>query len=133
MIKKLGLEKNIIFTGILSEEQMVGRFLKSNLFVCPSSIENSPNSVGEAQLLGVPCIGSFVGGMSDMITDEESGLIYRFEETEMLAEKVCRIFSDPSFAKKLSENGRIVAQLRHHKQVNATRLREIYSTILKQD
>ena len=81
---------------------MCKRYLQSHVFVCPSFIENSPNSVGEAQLLGIPCIASFVGGVSDMVVDGETGLLYRFEEVEMLAAAVCRIFTDDKFAKRLS-------------------------------
>ena len=58
----------------------------------PSSIENSPNSLGEAQLLGVPCIASDVGGVTDMIPNKECGIIYRFEEVELLAKHI------PSFS-----------------------------------
>lgn len=65
---------------------MVKRYLLSNVFICPSTIENSPNSLCEAQLLGVPHIASYVGGTADLMKGNEECL-YRFEETEMLAEK----------------------------------------------
>ena len=54
LVKKLGVEMHIKFTGSLNEEAMCQRYLKSNVFVCCSAIENSPNSLGEAQLLGMP-------------------------------------------------------------------------------
>ena len=50
LIKKYNLEKNIIFTGILNEEDMINRFLKTHVFVLASSNENSSNSLGEAML-----------------------------------------------------------------------------------
>jgi len=43
LIEKYNLKQCIIFTGILNEKQMCERYLKSHIFVCPSSIENSPN------------------------------------------------------------------------------------------
>jgi len=46
MIDQLRLTKNIIFTGPLNEKEMCQRYLKSHVFVCPSTIENSPNSLG---------------------------------------------------------------------------------------
>ena len=67
MIRKMNLEKQIEFLGPLNAEQMKQAYLKSNVFVCPSSIENSPNSLGEAQLLGVPHVASYVGGIADMM------------------------------------------------------------------
>ena len=47
LIKKFGLGNRIVFTGPLDEERMLQRYLNSHVFVCPSSIENSPNSLGK--------------------------------------------------------------------------------------
>lgn len=123
------ISDQLVFTGILSEKEMCERYLRSNVFVCPSSIENSPNSVGEAQLLGVPCIASYVGGTSDMVSHYETGLLYRFEETIMLAELVCQIFEDPYFSRKLSDSERSTAHRRHDPSVNTQTLIKIYQSI----
>lgn len=131
LMKQKGITDKIIFTGVLSEVEMCERYLNSHVFVCPSSIENSPNSVGEAQLLGVPCVASFVGGTPEMVADGDTGLLYRFEEVEMLAKAVCEIFSNDEFAAKLSVNGNKSAILRHNKQFNAQKLSSIYQCICK--
>ncbi|WP_235934436.1 glycosyltransferase family 4 protein [Sunxiuqinia indica] len=131
LMKLSRVEDKFIFTGLLSEQEMCNRYLKSNVFVCPSSIENSPNSVGEAQLLGVPCVSAYVGGVADMIDDGETGLIYRFEEVEMLASAVCRVFRDKEFANSISKNERKVALHRHSQDSNTERINEIYRAICK--
>jgi glycosyltransferase involved in cell wall biosynthesis len=131
LMKNSGVEGKIIFTGVLPEKEMCEKYLESNVFVCPSSIENSSNSIGEAQLLGVPCVASFVGGTADMITHEETGLLYRFEEVEMLAEAVFRIFSDADLARLLSENGIIAARQRHDRQQNVENLYTIYQEVCR--
>lgn len=130
LMKSLNVTDRFIFIGLLDEEQMVNQYLKSNVFVCPSSIENSPNSVGEAQLLGVPCIASYVGGSMDMIRNGETGFLYRFEETELLAMRICEIFNGKVLAEKLSINEQTVALERHNKIKNGNCLNEIYKTIL---
>ena len=129
LMKSNRVEDKFIFTGLLSEQEMCKRYLKSNVFVCPSSIENSPNSVGEAQLLGVPCVSAYVGGVSDMINDGETGLVYRFEEVEMLASAVCRIFSEKETANLISAKERQVAFQRHSQQKNTDQLNNIYKAI----
>lgn len=129
LMKGKGVSNNIFFTGILSEKEMCKRYLSSHVFVCPSSIENSSNSIGEAQLLGVPCVAAYVGGMPDLIQDEESGLLYRFEEVEMLAASICRIFASDSLAEKLSARGRDVASMRHNQDTNTHTLYSIYQSI----
>lgn len=92
-IARLGIADHIEFTGMLDEEAMCERYLKSNVFVCCSSIENSPNSLGEAQLLGMPYVASFVGGVPEIV-NWNSDVLYRFEEYEILAEKICHVFSN---------------------------------------
>lgn len=91
MILKWNLIDVVKFVGNLNEEQMSQQYLKSNLFICCSAIENSPNSLGEAQVLGVPHLSSFVGGIPEIV-NYNSNVLYRFEETEMLAKKICDIF-----------------------------------------
>ena len=128
-IKKQKLGNYIIFTGPLDEKAMCIRFLKSNIFICPSSIENSPNSLGEAQLLGVPCIASFVGGIPDMIPSEACGSLYRFEEVEMLADSICMWLEK---SKKFDNTEmRKISALRHDSERNKVRLNEIYNEILQ--
>ena len=129
LIKKNNLDKNVLFLGSLSEEQMILEYQKSNVFICPSSIENSPNSLGEAQLIGVPVIASYSGGTPDMIETGKTGLLYRFEETEMLAQNIRKIFNDSKFISQISENSIISASLRHDRGINLEKTISIYNKI----
>jgi len=122
----------IVFLGILNEEQMVKQYAASHVFVCPSIIENSPNSVGEAQLVGTPCVASYVGGTMDMLKDGETGFLYRFEEISLLARQICQIFSNEDLAILLSENAQTAALIRHDKLNNAVRLNSIYKQIINE-
>lgn len=132
LMKEKGVSDKIIFTGILSENEICERYLTSHVFVCPSAIENSSNSIGEAQLLGVPCVASCVGGMADIIQNFETGLLYPYEEIEMLASAICKIFSDDQLANKLSKQSKEVATIRHDKITNANVLYSIYDLICKE-
>jgi len=123
-------DDKIVFLGVLDEELMVKQYAEAHVFVCPSIIENSPNSVGEAQLVGTPCVASYVGGTMDMVIDGETGFLYRFEEISLLAKRVCQIFSNDNLATYLSENAHISALKRHDKFKNATQLYSIYKKIL---
>lgn len=127
-IRKMRLKEHVIFLGSLDERQMCDRYLRSNLFLCPSSIENSPNSLGEAQLLGVPNMSSYVGGVPDMIPTEACGTMYRFEEIEMLAKGICDWF-ERSATFDNTEMRRISRE-RHDPDTNRDRLVEIYREIL---
>lgn len=113
LIKQNGLTGHITFTGRLSAEQMAAELLSANVFICPSAIENSSNSIAEAQMLGVPTIASDAGGNQDMIEHGVSGFLYRFEEHELLAHYVSRVFSEPELARKISKNASQSARVRH--------------------
>lgn len=129
LLKKFDLNENVRFLGPLGPEQMIEEYQNAHIFVCPSSIENSPNSVGESQLLGAPCIAAYVGGIADMITHGQTGLLYRFEEVEMLAESIRRVFADDNLAQTLSSGGIEAAAQRHDARVNLEQTINIYEKI----
>lgn len=130
LLNRTGTKQKFHFTDPLDEKEMVKMYLSSQVFVCPSSIENSPNSLGEAQLLGVPCVASYVGGVPNMIEDGKTGLLYRYEEYEMLADQICRIFSDSKLMNSLSANSKVAAIQRHNWQINAQQTIKIYCNII---
>ena len=132
-IKELNLEKNIIFTGVLSEKEVLGKLLNSNVFVSPSTIENSPNSVGEAMLLGVPIVSSYVGGVMDMLVHKKEGFLYQGDAPYMLAYYIDKVFNEENTNKitSISRNARARAKEIFDKDENAVNLIEIYKEILK--
>jgi len=129
IIHKYSLQDIVSFTGPLDATQMKRELLMSNVFVCPSSVENSPNSLGEAQLLGVPCIGSFVGGIPDMIPSKDCGWLYRFEDEDMLFDCICKCFDNSSSFDNSHEIE--VARDRHNATNNLSQLLSIYKSIAK--
>lgn len=130
LVKKLGLEKHVNFLGNLSEQQMKQAFLDAHVYVMPSAIENSPNSLCEAQILGAPVVASYCGGTPTLVEDGRTGYLYRYEEIEMLAQRVMSLFASDDFS-VLSANEKEAAKARHDRTTNANRLIEIYTTILK--
>lgn len=127
VIKNGDLEGVVTFTGPLDGAAMKKEYLSTNVFICPSTIENSPNSLGEAQMLGVPVIASYVGGVADMMAGDEAHL-YRFEEIEMLAAKICEVFSAGENQPQLHEM-REKAFHRHNSERNSVDLLNVYKCI----
>lgn len=133
LINKLKLSEHIVFTGELNEEEMCSRMLSSHVFVLPSSIENSPNSLGEAMILGLPCVCSNVGGVSDMLEDHEEGYLYPADEYYMIPYYVDKIFSSDDQAQHFSNTARKHALKTHNRLNNYNKLKSIYSKLLKDD
>jgi glycosyltransferase involved in cell wall biosynthesis len=131
LIKRFHLNSHVVFTGVLNEKQMCERYLQSHVFVCPSSIENSPNSLGEAMILGVPCVASDVGGVTDMLKHTEEGFIYQHDAYYMLAHYVSEVFGNDKIALRFSAKAKEHAMRIHDRDENTRRLIDIYKDILR--
>lgn len=129
LIEKLDLKNHVVFTGFLTEQEMKARFLKTHVFISSSSIENSPNSVGEAMLLGTPVVASCVGGMLSLMEHGKEGLLYPASEVNMLAHHICTLFANPELATSLSRSARRRAAKTHDGKANAEALMKIYEDI----
>lgn len=130
IIRKYGLENHIKFLGSLQAKEMKQAYLRSHLFICPSSIENSPNSLGEAQILGVPCIAAYCGGIPSMTKSNKSAVLYQFEEHEMLAENISRLFMSTNSINNISKQGCVEALQRHDRGINLNVLTTTYKSFL---
>lgn len=121
----------VVFTGFLSEEKMAERCVKSHVYVLPSNIENSPNSLCEAMLMGVPSVASYVGGIPDLLESGSDGFLYPFDEPYMLAHRVMQIFADEQLAVKFSVKSKERARIRHDRNLNGATMYQIYMNIVK--
>lgn len=131
LIKRYGLDDAVIVTGKLTAEEMKQQFLKSSVFICPSVLENSPNTVGEAMLLGVPVAASETGGIPDMLTHEKEGLLFPAGDVDKLTEAIAYMWTKKEETQRFSEAASKRAAKTHDGNANYRRLLEIYDIILK--
>ena len=123
---------NIKFCGVLSEYQLCQQLLASSLYVHPSYIDNSPNSVCEAQLLGLPVIATNVGGISSLITSGEDGFLVPANAPYELAEYIKELSASTDMSKQISQHGYSRALQRHDKNKILVSLTNTYKAITKQ-
>jgi glycosyltransferase involved in cell wall biosynthesis len=131
LIIDLGVEDHIEFTGPMKAEQVAEKLSLVHAYVLTSAIENSPNSFGEAMMIGTPCVASYVGGVPDMAQDGKEALFYRNDDPQLLAYRIKQIFDDDDLALSLSENGKKRARIIHNGEQNAKDLMFAYKKILK--
>ena len=131
LIKKYDLSSHIHYAGLLNAEEMKKQFLAAEVFVSPSVIENSPNSVGEAMLLGMPIVSSNVGGVSDMLVHNEEGYLYQADAPYLLAYYIAEFFENQERENEFGENARNHAVKTHNKEENIQKLLQIYESIGK--
>ena len=129
LIERHNLRPHLTFLGALSAQQMVHEYQQAQIFVCPSRLENSNNSVCEAQLIGTPTIASRVGGLTSLVEHNHSGLLYDFANVQALADCICSLFSNADLCRQVSKEASRVALLRHDREIIASTLYNIYKEL----
>ena len=130
LIRRHGLQDCVSFTGLLDAEGMARRMEQSHVFVLSSIIENSPNTLGEAMMVGTPSVSAYTGGVPSMAADEVDVLMYRPDDPAMLAMQIKRLFDDPALCKRLSAAARKRARQTHDPDANVQALVDAYGRIV---
>jgi len=134
LIKKHRLNlrsRDIELLGYQSAQQIADLFKDSLCLIHPSYMDNSPNSICEAQVSGLPVIASDVGGVGSLITDGDTGMLVKRYDADGLADKVCRLAADPALYRSISERSRSLALQRHNREKIVNNTLEIYQNLAK--
>jgi glycosyltransferase involved in cell wall biosynthesis len=124
---------NIRLLGTLPEEAVADQLMNSDVYVQVSHIENSPNSVCEAMLAGVPVIASFAGGTGSLIRDGEHGVLVQDGDPYVLAGAMREVLENAEKYMAMAAEGRRVAQRRHDPAAIVTGMLERYKEIIKKN
>jgi len=139
LIKDNHLEQKVTFLGSLSCLEMRNQMLQSQLFLCASALENSSNSLGEAMLLGMPCVAANVGGIPSIFEGGVDGIAYQGytskssleDQVDALVMALKQILEDETMAVKYGENARAHAKKTHDGQANVEALLQVYTELSK--
>lgn len=149
LIDKYSLDDKVVILGKLDSGEMKKQYLKSSLFVCPSAIENSPNSLGEAMILGMPCVTANVGGIPSIFDDGRDGIMYTgtgcsensfdrdyykgtdslYGIADNLADAVIKMWSSGNKEAEYCKNAREHALTDHDRQANYEQTLKVYEQI----
>lgn len=123
---------HVHYLGILSAEELCQKELQSSIYVHPTYIDNSPNSLCEAQMLGIPCIATYVGGIPSLIHDGEDGILVPTNAPYEIAHHIINICFNTELATTLSTNGIQNSSARHNKEKITAELLSCYKKIVLQ-
>ena len=101
-----------------------------SMYVHPAIIDNSPNSLCEAQLIGCPVIAANVGGISSLVDDGVTGVLYPYNEPYALAFRIMTMFENKSKLTDLSQNEVKCSTERHEPRKIGETIINIYHDIL---
>lgn len=107
---KLNLAAAVRFPGYLDLAHKQREGALADIFINTSRIDNAPTSVLEACAMGLPVVSTNVGGISDLLTDGETGILVPDDDEEAMAAAVVQLLNDPALVRRLSLNGRKLAE-----------------------
>ena len=124
-------EYNVSFLGKKTAKDLVSLFLDADIFIHPSYIENSPNSLCEAQILGLPVVAADVGGISSLIKNNETGVLFPANDPYALCEIVTSLLPDSQKMQYLGANARNEAKKRHNRNAILKNIEAVYQEIIQ--
>ena len=131
--KKLNIKcnkVNINLKGVVNSVTLANNIKESDVFIHPSYIDNSPNSVCEAQIIGIPVIAANVGGLSSLITNSTTGILVPANDPFTLAKKIIDLKNATEYPTSLGKHARETALIRHNKITICNTLLSIYKNII---
>jgi glycosyltransferase involved in cell wall biosynthesis len=130
LVDKHNLQNQVTLLGRIQPGDIVKEMQQARLFVLPSHMDNSPNSLAEAMLLGMPCIASNAGGIPSMLKKGVEGVLYNHQDINALADVIKKILTDSELASSLGAQARKTAQTRHDPGRIAQDTYHIYQEVL---
>lgn len=124
----LGCKEHVIFTGEVSDVQTF--YALADVFVLPSHSEGSPNVLLEAMAANVPVVATAVGGVPEMVENNESALLVPPNDPTSLAASLARLLTDGQLGQRLTTNAALLVDNRFTPENCVRTLVEIYREVL---
>jgi glycosyltransferase involved in cell wall biosynthesis len=129
----LGVSGAMSFLGSKSLREIAALHGKSLILLHPTLMDNSPNSVAEAMVSGLPVIASRVGGLPSMIENGHSGVLVAVGDHVDLAEQTIALIADRDRRELLAQHAREIARTRHNPHNVAIAAIGVYRDILARE
>ena len=109
-IARWRLDDRVLFHGVQTPQNLSRFYAEVDIFVLPSLYESFGIVVAEAMAFGLPIIASRVGGIPELVTDGENGLLVPPQNSEALAEAISKLASDPELRERFGRASREKSQ-----------------------
>jgi len=123
-----GLSDRIVFTGQVNNAQVY--FEAADVLVNPSHSEGSPYVLLEAMAADLPIVATAVGGVPEMLENNESALLVPVDNPPAMADAIALIFSDEKLAGRLAKNAHELVSTRLSPEAYVRSLAQVYSEVI---
>lgn len=124
-------DNHVNILGYVDADHLIELMLLSSMLVHTAYIDNSPNSICEAQLLGVPIISTMVGGIDSLIENGVNGILIPANDPWRLAYEIISLANNDDKMRMISRKAQDVAAKRHDRSVIKSQLMSCYNSILQ--
>lgn len=115
----LGVQESVTFTGNIPNEEIYGLYDASDIFLNSSLVDNSPVSILEAFASGLPVVTSSAGGISYIVTDGETGMLFPPGDCDAMAKKIHVLLADHEIGRRIALRARAEAEKHRWDSVKA--------------
>ena len=113
-IQRLGLENDVLLLGAKSSAEVIEEVSKADIYLSSSLSEGISNAVLEAMALGVPVVSTNVGGMKEVVIDNETGKLVNPYSSPAIADAILEIMEDEEKRNLMINNARKMIENEFH-------------------
>lgn len=126
----LNVQNSVIFHGIVPHDKLPEFYGRANIVVLPSVVaENCPLVLLEAMASGKAVIGSRIGGIPEIVAENETGLLYNPYDDIELSEKIIQLLSDPKKTWEMGKSGKKRVEKKFSADKHISQILDLYSTV----
>lgn len=106
LAEEKGISQQVKFSGFVDQETIAKTLRESDIFVLPSFAEGIPVALMEAMAIGIPVIATYVGGITELVIDHQTGQMVSPSDPVTLAEAIARYIDHPEWCQTIAKSAR---------------------------
>jgi len=132
LVGELGLEQEVTFAGKVANEEMRDFFCACDAFLFPNENQTWGLAVMEAMACGCPVLVSEGAAVHEVLTDNESAVLFPPRRPDALADKIQMLIDQPQLRQRIAERGRELTRTKYNWEQFANQISQIFQQLIEQ-
>lgn len=128
-IDLLGIGHRVQYLGWICEKERDLLLRKTDVFILPSYAEGMPMSILEAMSYSIPVISTFVGGIPELMSDDESGFLITPGDIDALYQRLASLVQNEKLRNEFGHKARLIVKSKHNIDLVLQKIDSIYNTL----